>query len=221
MGGWTESFFNLVITCLENIFTLFHHHHHRSCSLEFFFPSFHWSVRSWTGATRSRYGPSLLQRSEPFQVQESNTYPGTKETSQHGRTTGGNWSLSNIIDDCIKKAWRGLGLGGPYTSFFILCCIDISEENVCRAEGNRLDAFFGTEFIQEVQKNPPKKLQSDAQDWCQLHPDQSWSLPWELSGSISLREAVMVVVVTAPQAFILTCLLFPPSPLSAVRIKAQ
>lgn len=57
-----------------------------------FWKPFHWSVRSWAGATRGLYGPSPLQRSEPLQVQESNTYPGTKEISQQGRTTGGNCS---------------------------------------------------------------------------------------------------------------------------------
>lgn len=47
-------------------------------------------VRSWTGATRSRYGRSPQQRSQPFRVPESNTCPGTEEASRRGTNTSGN-----------------------------------------------------------------------------------------------------------------------------------
>lgn len=90
-----------------------------------FWKPFHWSVRSWAGATRSLYGPSPLQRSEPLQVQESNTYPGTKEISQQGRTTGGNCSPAvppTLLMTLIKKTWEGglFVIRAVYISF--LCC---------------------------------------------------------------------------------------------------
>lgn len=51
--------------------------------LQSILPSTCWSAGSWAGAPRSPYGPPPLPRhSEPFQVQGSNTWPGTKETSQ-------------------------------------------------------------------------------------------------------------------------------------------
>lgn len=50
-------------------------------------------VRSWTGAPRSPSGPSPSLLSQPFQVPESWNSLGTKETSQQGGTSAGNWSF--------------------------------------------------------------------------------------------------------------------------------
>lgn len=47
-------------------------------------------VRSWPGATRSQYGRSLQQRSQPFPVPESSTCPDTEEASQRRSNTSGN-----------------------------------------------------------------------------------------------------------------------------------
>lgn len=49
-------------------------------------------VRSWTGAPRSSSGPSPLLPSQPFQVPEFWSSPGTKETSQLRGGIPGNWS---------------------------------------------------------------------------------------------------------------------------------
>lgn len=74
MNIWLEvSFFHSVIARLENIYSASAPTFSSSQLHMWNFSSFHWSVRSWAGATRSQYGPSPLRRSEPFQVQESNT----------------------------------------------------------------------------------------------------------------------------------------------------
>lgn len=66
--------------------------------------SFHWSVRSWAGVTRSPYGPSPHGHSEPFQVKESSILPGTKETSQQGRTARGKsvWSVQRALSQLFN-----------------------------------------------------------------------------------------------------------------------
>lgn len=79
MGKWTlliegAIFFHLVIAFLENIYSASTPTVSSSQLLIWkLFIFFHWSVRSWAGATRSQYGPSPLRRSEPFQARESNT----------------------------------------------------------------------------------------------------------------------------------------------------
>lgn len=128
------------------------------------FESFHWSVWSWAGATSSQYGPSLLQRSELFQAQESNTYPGTKETSQQGRTTGGNCNLSaprTLLMTPSQKRWEGGGLF-VYTSF--LCCASSTYSRTCLQS-------WGVMIWCSLAQSWFRKLQSDVQDWCQLHTD--------------------------------------------------
>lgn len=123
-----------------------------------------------------------------------------------------------LLMTASKRHEGGWGWGGRTQAFLYCAASTYLRKMFAELKGIDSMPFLAQSSFRKCKKT--QKLQSDAQDWCQLHPDQSWSLPWELSGSISLRKAVMVVV-KAPQAFILTCLLFPPSPLSAVRIKAQ
>lgn len=132
------SLFHFVIGCMENIYSASAPTFSSPQPLIGNFSSFHWPVRSWAGATRSQYGPSPFQHSESFQVQESNTWPSTKETSQHGRTTEGNCT-SNIIDDSIKKAWGGEGVLFVFmhqcTQAFYAVLHWHIWGNVCKAEG--------------------------------------------------------------------------------------
>ena len=156
---------------------------------------------SWAGAASSQYGPSQLQRSEPFQVRESNTYPGTKETSQQGRTTGGNCNLSaspTLLMTPLQKRW-----GRPVCvhKLFTLRFIGIFEDMFAKLMGNDL-MLFGTELIQETAK------------WCSGQMPVVYRLETISPESCQAGALEAVMVVTAAGAFIVILFVVYPRQLS-------
>jgi len=128
IADWNHNVFIWKLSTLEVIFT---------ASVPYFchfgnFPPCYRSVRNWAGATRSQYGPSLLQHSELLQVQEFNTWPGTKETSQQGRTSRGKCSPSappTLLMMPSKRHEREgrlcCALKELTKLFFMMCCTNI------------------------------------------------------------------------------------------------
>ena len=85
-------------------------------------------------------------------MQESNTWPSTKETSQQGRTTGGNCSLfapGTLLMTLSKKHERErerererelsvLMPQGAVYKLFMLCCVNLLVEMFAKLKGNGL-----------------------------------------------------------------------------------